>query len=66
MANSLVWAHGNDVYSYESGAHSDFDSLRAVIRPAWIWDTWNQTGSSWVVYPEKQHPSGRRSAGVSV
>ncbi|VGA32029.1 LamB family porin [Klebsiella variicola] len=44
MANSLVWAHGNDVYSYESGAHSDFDSLRAVIRPAWIWDTWNQTG----------------------
>lgn len=44
MANALVWAHGNAVYSYESGVHSDFDSLRAVIRPAWIWDTWNQTG----------------------
>ncbi|HFO0255966.1 TPA: carbohydrate porin [Raoultella ornithinolytica] len=44
MANALVWSHGNDIYSYESGAHSDFDSFRAVIRPAWIWDTWNQTG----------------------
>ncbi|EFC8714770.1 hypothetical protein IPA80_002712, partial [Escherichia coli] len=27
-----------------SGAHSDFDSIRTVIRPAWIWNTWNQTG----------------------
>lgn len=44
MANALVWSHGEDVYSYESGAHSDFNSFRAVIRPAWIWDTWNQTG----------------------
>ncbi|TCW18028.1 carbohydrate-specific outer membrane porin [Raoultella sp. BIGb0138] len=44
MANALVWSHGDDIYSYESGAHSDFDSFRAVIRPAWIWDTWNQTG----------------------
>ncbi|MDU9532364.1 carbohydrate porin, partial [Escherichia coli] len=37
-------SHGEDVYSYESGAHSDFDSIRTVIRPAWIWNTWNQTG----------------------
>ncbi|MDT8702435.1 carbohydrate porin [Kluyvera ascorbata] len=44
MANALVWSHGEDVYSYESGARSDFNSFRAVIRPAWIWDTWNQTG----------------------
>lgn len=44
MANALVWSHGEDVYSYESGAHSDFNSFRAVIRPAWIWDIWNQTG----------------------
>ncbi|MFU0945008.1 carbohydrate porin [Kluyvera ascorbata] len=44
MANALVWSHREDVYSYESGARSDFNSLRAVIRPAWIWDTWNQTG----------------------
>ncbi len=42
--NALVYSHGEDVYSYESGAHSDFDSIRTVIRPAWIWNTWNQTG----------------------
>ncbi|HEY3588545.1 MAG TPA: carbohydrate porin [Buttiauxella sp.] len=55
MANALVWSHGEDVYSYESGAHSDFNSLRAVIRPAWIWDTWNQTGVelSWFTQKNK-------------
>lgn len=44
VANALVWSHGNDVYSYESGDDSDFNSFRAVVRPAYIWDTWNQTG----------------------
>lgn len=44
MANALVYSHGEDVYSYESGAHSNFDSIRTVIRPAWIWNTYNQTG----------------------
>lgn len=55
MANALVYSQGNDVYSYESGAHSDFSSIRAVIRPAWIWDTWNQTGLelSWFTQKNK-------------
>lgn len=53
MANSLVWAHGEDIYSYESGAHSDFNSVRAVIRPAWIWDTWNQTGVELAWFTQK-------------
>lgn len=44
MANALVFSRGSDVYSYESGAHSDFTSLRTVVRPAWIWDSYNQTG----------------------
>lgn len=44
MANALVYSRGNDVYSYESGSHSDFESLRTVVRPAWIWDSYNQTG----------------------
>lgn len=44
VANALVYSHGEDIYSYESGAHSDFDSVRTVIRPAWIWNAWNQTG----------------------
>lgn len=55
MANALVYSQGNDIYSYESGAHSDFSSIRAVIRPAWIWDTWNQTGLelSWFTQKNK-------------
>lgn len=36
MANALVYSHGEDVYSYESGAHSDFDIIRTV----------NKTGGS--------------------
>ncbi|AYZ17875.1 carbohydrate porin [Klebsiella sp. FDAARGOS_511] len=44
MANAIVYSFGNDVYSYETGAHSDFESIRAVVRPAWIWDKYNQTG----------------------
>ncbi|WP_224717542.1 carbohydrate porin [Pectobacterium versatile] len=44
MANALVYSWGNDIYSYETGAHSDFESIRTVIRPAYIWDNYNQTG----------------------
>ncbi|EBF0276434.1 carbohydrate porin [Salmonella enterica] len=44
MANAIVGAHGEDTYSYETGAHSDFSSLRTVIRPAWIWNTYNESG----------------------
>ena len=44
LANAIVYSFGNDVYSYETGAHSDFESIRAVVRPAWIWDKYNQTG----------------------
>jgi carbohydrate-specific outer membrane porin len=44
MANALVYSFGNDIYSYETGAHSDFESIRAVVRPAYIWDKFNQTG----------------------
>ncbi|GKV77416.1 carbohydrate porin [Pectobacterium carotovorum subsp. carotovorum] len=44
MANALVYSKGNDIYSYETGAHSDYESIRTVVRPAWIWDNYNQTG----------------------
>ncbi len=60
MANALVWSHGEDVYSYESGARSDFNSFRAVIRPAWIWDTWNQTGVELGWLPRRTPPSRGR------
>ncbi|MBK0001562.1 carbohydrate porin [Erwinia sp. S38] len=44
LANALVYSSGNDIFSYETGAHSDFNSMRAVVRPSWIWDKYNQTG----------------------
>ncbi len=44
LANALVYSSGNDIFSYETGAHSDFNSVRAVVRPSWIWDKYNQTG----------------------
>lgn len=61
MANALVWSHGSDIYSYESGAHSDFDSFRAVIRPAWIWDTWNQSGVELGWFAQKNKTEQGRS-----
>ncbi|HBZ7348538.1 TPA: carbohydrate porin [Klebsiella variicola subsp. variicola] len=44
VANALVYSAGNDIYSPDTGPHSAFRSLRAVVRPAWIWDKYNQTG----------------------
>ncbi|CAG8998537.1 MAG: Cryptic outer membrane porin BglH [Candidatus Celerinatantimonas neptuna] len=45
MAHAFVYAQGHDLYSYaQSAAHMDFKSARAVIRPAYIWDQYNQTG----------------------
>lgn len=44
VANALVYTRGHDVYSYDTGAHTDFDSVRAVLRPAYIWGQYHQTG----------------------
>lgn len=44
MANSVVLSKGSDIYSYETGAHTDFESFRLALRPAWIWNKNNQTG----------------------
>ncbi|MEH0833850.1 carbohydrate porin [Pectobacterium cacticida] len=44
VGNALVYSKGNDIYSYESGPNSDYESVRTVIRPAYIWDHYNQTG----------------------
>ncbi|TAJ05860.1 carbohydrate porin [Pectobacterium versatile] len=44
VGNALVYSKGNDIYSYETGAHSDYESVRTVVRPAYIWDNYNQTG----------------------
>ncbi|MDZ6245338.1 carbohydrate porin [Klebsiella pneumoniae] len=44
LASTLVYGTGKDLYSRDTGAHTDFSTLRMVARPAWIWDKFNQTG----------------------
>ncbi len=45
MANTFVVGAAKNIYTVEDGrSHSDSTFLRAVVRPAWIWDPYNQTG----------------------
>lgn len=45
IANAFVASHGKDTYNYNlQAAHTDFDSVRVVVRPGYIWDQFNQTG----------------------
>ncbi len=43
MAHALVYGRGHDLYSTFTGAHTDFETARAVIRPSWIWSQNMQT-----------------------
>ncbi|WLI76186.1 carbohydrate porin [Kosakonia sp. H02] len=56
LAHALVYSAGQDIYSYDTGAHTDFRSYRTVLRPAWIWDNHNQTGVelAWFKQTNKQ------------
>ena len=45
MAHAFVLGQGDDLYNGDDGrSHVDSQSLRAVVRPAYIWDDFNQTG----------------------
>lgn len=45
VAHALALTTGNDVYSYDlHRAHTDFSSFKSAVRPAYIWDTYNQSG----------------------
>ncbi|WP_322355366.1 carbohydrate porin [Klebsiella quasipneumoniae] len=44
VAHAFVYSFGNDVYDYYTGPHTDFNSTRIVVRPAYIWNTYNQSG----------------------
>lgn len=44
MAHAFVYTHADDTYSYNTSTKDDIESVRAVIRPAYIWDQYNQTG----------------------
>ncbi|TLV19250.1 carbohydrate porin [Klebsiella indica] len=68
MANALVYGRGNDLYSYETGAHTDFETFRAVVRPAYIWNDYNQTGVELAYFNQtneannqKYHESGYKT-----
>lgn len=65
LAHALVYAAGQDIYSYDTGAHTDFRSYRAVMRPAWIWDKHNQTGVelAWFKQTNRQQGEGYREKG---
>nr|WP_269431950.1 carbohydrate porin [Vibrio sp. MEBiC08052] len=45
IAHAFVASYGKDIYNYDLGkAHTDFKGVRAVVRPGYIWDQFNQTG----------------------
>lgn len=57
MANALVYGWGSGLYSPYTGKDTRFDTQRAVIRPAWIWDSYNQTGVELGWFRQKQQAS---------
>ncbi|HBR1414033.1 TPA: carbohydrate porin [Klebsiella pneumoniae] len=59
LANTAVLSTGNDLYSYNTGAHTDFNSLRLVLRPAWIWDQYNQTGTELAYFNQTNKSNGQ-------
>ena len=44
MAHALVYTRADSTYSYDTGTRDDVESIKAVVRPAYIWDKTNQTG----------------------
>ncbi|KAA8995893.1 MULTISPECIES: carbohydrate porin [Pectobacteriaceae] len=68
IAHALVYAAGNDIYDYYTGAHTDFHSTRAVMRPAYIWDTFNQTGVElgWFDQRNKADGESYRESGLKM
>lgn len=59
MAHALVYSWGEDIYSYNTGAHTDFQGIRAVVRPAYIWNEWNQTGIEFGWFDQTNKMGGR-------
>ena len=60
VAHALALTTGNDVYSYDlSSAHTDFTSFKSAIRPAYIWDTYNQSGVELGYFKQKNKVKGK-------
>ncbi|HHI0524468.1 TPA: carbohydrate porin, partial [Klebsiella variicola] len=56
--HAIVFGYGKDIYDYYTGAHTDFDSIRAVVRPSYIWDKFNQTGIELGWFDQENKKSG--------
>ena len=60
VAHALALTAGKDVYSYDlNSAHTDFTSFKSAIRPAYIWDTYNQSGVELGYFKQKNKVKGK-------
>lgn len=61
VAHALALTTGNDVYSYDLNLpHTDFSSFKSAIRPAYIWDNYNQSGVE-IGYFKQKNKSGNKT-----
>ena len=60
MAHAIAMTTGTDVYSYDLNlAHTDFSSFKSAIRPAYIWDNYNQSGIELGYFQQKNKVKGK-------
>lgn len=60
MAHALALTTGQDVYSYDlKMANADFNSIKSAVRPAYIWDNYNQSGVELGYFNQKNKVHGK-------
>lgn len=60
VADALALTTGEDVYSYELELpHANFTSFKSAIRPAYIWDNYNQSGIEIGYFRQKNKTKGK-------
>lgn len=61
MSHALAFTLGDDVYSYDMNrAHTDFMSFKSAIRPAYIWDRYQQSGIELGYFHQRNKISGEK------
>lgn len=61
VAHAIALTTGNDVYSYDLNLpHTDFSSFKSAIRPAYIWDNYNQSGVE-IGYFKQKNKAGNKT-----
>lgn len=60
MAHALALTTGKDVYSYDLNLpHTDFTSFKSAVKPAYIWDQYNQSGVEFGYFNQKNKVNGK-------